>query len=254
MEPAIELESQGNSGRRSAVLPCMCSIFRMSISSWTLNSWTCSETASVGTFVIWMPSNSKERTGKPPSIWDSHLPRREVATNCSKTGPGVAFAMTDNSDIQNGLAEIEAEMRRLVAGESVPYDCATNIWSKSMSLAGLSPDLMHPLWLIWGALTDWVEQRPSEEEMAEAAMLRAAREWLAVDIDDDAARKAYLDRWVFEELGYEPEKSCGFSLHRLRRRPLGLSVFEFYVALFIVVGLLVAVVLPLVARLLHTLR
>ena len=93
----------------------------------------------------------------------------------------------------------------MIAGQSTPYDCAWNIWGKSISLVIESPEIMHPLWLIWGALTDWVEVRPSERGDAEAAMLRAAKEWLAVDSNDGAARKAYLDRWVFNELGYEPE-------------------------------------------------
>lgn len=64
-------------------------------------------------------------------------------------------------------------------------------------------ETMHPFWLIWGALTDWVEIRPSDESEAEEAMLRASREWLNLNPSDEAGRNAYLDRWVYDELGYE---------------------------------------------------
>lgn len=72
-----------------------------------------------------------------------------------------------------------------------------------MSLAIESPDVMHPLWLIWGALTDWVENCPEQSEEAELSMRRAAEEWLALDPDNQSERKECLDRWVFEEMGYE---------------------------------------------------
>ncbi len=91
----------------------------------------------------------------------------------------------------------------MVAGEASPYKCAWNIWGKSMSLVAESPDVMHPLWLIWGALTDWVENRPDERREAELEMMRAANEWLALNGDNQEESKAYLDRWVFEEMGYE---------------------------------------------------
>ena len=93
-------------------------------------------------------------------------------------------------------------MQRLIAAEARRYEIAWEIWGKAMSVVD-SPDLMHPLWLIWGALTDWVELRPEETSQAESAMVRAATEWLSLPDGDAAARKSYLDRWVFDELGYE---------------------------------------------------
>jgi len=62
---------------------------------------------------------------------------------------------------------------------------------------------MYPLWLIWGALTDWVENRPEERPEAEREMVRAAQEWFALSGESREKRKQYLDRWVFEEMGYE---------------------------------------------------
>jgi hypothetical protein len=114
--------------------------------------------------------------------------------------------MSDTADLRSALSAIEADMHRMVAGGAVPYDCARNIWSTAMSVT-TSPEVMHPMWLIWGALTDWVENRPEEIRQAECAMLRAANEWLAIDRDDHVQRKAYLDRWVFDEMGYERKEN-----------------------------------------------
>ena len=57
------------------------------------------------------------------------------------------------------------------------------------------------LWLMWGALTDWVENKPEEQPQAEAFMLRAAREWLALG-EEKYALTAYFDRCLCDELGY----------------------------------------------------
>lgn len=111
--------------------------------------------------------------------------------------------MISDVEVAAGLCDIAKEMRRMLDGECPPYDAAWNIWGTAFSLAGKSPDVMHPLWLIWGSLTDWVENRPAETQAAETAMLRAAKEWLALDHDHFIEVKAYLDRWVFDEMGYE---------------------------------------------------
>ena len=114
--------------------------------------------------------------------------------------------MADDPDIQNGHTEIRAEMRRMIAGESVPYDGALKIWGEAMRLTPQSREVMWPLWLIWGALTDRVETQSHDDEETSREIMRAAKAWLALDIDDEAERKAYLDRWVYEEgLGYHRE-------------------------------------------------
>lgn len=109
--------------------------------------------------------------------------------------------MSGNEAESDALREIEEQMRRMIDGKCPPYDAAWIIWSKAASVV-TSPELMHPLWLIWGALTDWVENRPHEMPRAESEMLRAAREWLALKPEDAMSRKAYLDRWVYDEMGY----------------------------------------------------
>ena len=63
-------------------------------------------------------------------------------------------------------------------------------------------EVLWPTWLLWGALTDWIEVRPAETDRAELAMRRAAREWLSL-LDDGEARREYFDRWLYDEMGYE---------------------------------------------------
>lgn len=59
------------------------------------------------------------------------------------------------------------------------------------------------LYLIWGALTDWVALRPDEEQLAMSEMLRAAREWLTLDCDDRDAVDRYFDHWLYDVCGYK---------------------------------------------------
>ena len=103
------------------------------------------------------------------------------------------------------LLEMEQQMRLMLEGKVKPYDAGWLIWKSSMSNMANSSEIMHPLWLIWGALTDWVEVRPLEEKEAEATMLRAAKEWLSLEPSNTESRTAYFDRWVYEEMGYKRE-------------------------------------------------
>src|SRR5687768_7452503 len=108
--------------------------------------------------------------------------------------------MSSDALVAEKLHDIEHEMCRMIAGVCAPYDAAWNIWGMSMSLVAESPDVMHPLWLIWGSLTDWVENRPAETKNAELEMIRAAREWLDLDQADSRAKEAFLNRWVYDEM------------------------------------------------------
>lgn len=104
---------------------------------------------------------------------------------------------------RDALQELRDSARVLVAMPGSPYDVATSMWRTAMSAvcSGTEGEQCHGLWLLWGALTDWVERKPSERLVAEDAMRRAANEWLAV-VDDEAAWRAYFDRWLYEEIGY----------------------------------------------------
>lgn len=101
------------------------------------------------------------------------------------------------------LALIERWMSEILQGKLAPYDGGWRIWRLAGKKASESPDTLWPLWLIWGALADWVELRPTEKPVAEQEMCRAAREWLALPYGDLGARRSYLDRWVYDEMGYE---------------------------------------------------
>lgn len=109
--------------------------------------------------------------------------------------------MSGSEEVTEGLLQIESEMRRMLDGSLPPYDAAWNIWGKAMSMVSASPNVMHPLWLIWGSLTDWIENCPEETPQAESKMRQAAKEWLELNHNDEE-EKAYLDRWVYDEMGY----------------------------------------------------
>ncbi|MET8911012.1 hypothetical protein [Micromonospora sp. NPDC004551] len=47
-----------------------------------------------------------------------------------------------------------------------------------------------------------MELKPEEEQQASLEMVRAAQEWLALDLADDAALDRYFDHWLYEVLGY----------------------------------------------------
>jgi hypothetical protein len=106
-----------------------------------------------------------------------------------------------------GIDAIEREMNRMLESGSDSYASGRRIWEIAFTHAPDSPKVMWPLWLIWGALTDRVEVKPQECAAAEQMMLRASREWLALDRRDEKARDAYLDRWVYDELGIERKTS-----------------------------------------------
>jgi hypothetical protein len=84
--------------------------------------------------------------------------------------------------------------------EDYTYDRASEVWSQSFRAVGGEDWIYHPLWLLWGALTDWVEVTPEETDEAEATMREAARAFLPI-ADDDAALRLYFDRWLYEERG-----------------------------------------------------
>ena len=109
--------------------------------------------------------------------------------------------MAEDAPIADARRDIEACMRQIVSRRG--SDCAAwRIWGTAAEHATDSKTIMWPLWLIWGALTDWVEQKPAEAEQAESSMIRAAQEWLSLP-ETDEAQRAYFDRWLYDELGYQ---------------------------------------------------
>ena len=97
-------------------------------------------------------------------------------------------------------------MRGILSGEEDPYKAGREIHHRAFIAVPNSKELMWPQWLLWGALTDWVEVKPNEKDQAYEAIRRASREWLTV-AHDMTLYKPYFDRWLYEELGYErPEQ------------------------------------------------
>ncbi|PJE94395.1 hypothetical protein CUT44_29605 [Streptomyces carminius] len=90
------------------------------------------------------------------------------------------------------------------SGDTSPYDPALEILGPAGG--GLPADngdeAGHRLTFLWAELTDRVELRPAETDQAEAHMVTAAREWLAVEGDQEAEAH-YFDRWLHDILGYE---------------------------------------------------
>jgi hypothetical protein len=112
--------------------------------------------------------------------------------------------------VQDSRADILALLQRLAAGDNQPYDLGLQLWKLSMAQVDPAGDwVYYPLWLLWGALTDWVEVKPAETAQAEAAMVEAAKGFLSV-VGQEARERAYFDHWLYERLGYErPDGSSG---------------------------------------------
>jgi hypothetical protein len=107
------------------------------------------------------------------------------------------------------LQTMESTMGKIVTGQTMPYEGALHLWQVSMGHTD-SPNLMHPFWLIWGSLADMAEKYPEKKSEAETSIIRACQEWLALLPSDLDSRRQYMDRWVYEELGYERKtEPCG---------------------------------------------
>ena len=102
-------------------------------------------------------------------------------------------------------ALIRGQCQMVVMGVRDPYEAAWEMWRLSFGSVprpyGTADDAAWAHWLIWGALSDWVEARPSERVDAEAAIRDAARDWLAVE-GHPIAQGAFFDRLVYEVCGY----------------------------------------------------
>lgn len=126
------------------------------------------------------------------------------ASYAVQVSPDASERRHERLPASDALDRIRAWSEDLVSGRVTPYDAGSEMWGLAMGSVGPGTDgeHCHALWLVWGALTDWVEVKPDEEVAAQAAMRRAAAEWLDAR-EDETAWRAYFDRWLYEELGYE---------------------------------------------------
>ncbi|HEX9171806.1 MAG TPA: hypothetical protein VF861_04015 [Telluria sp.] len=112
------------------------------------------------------------------------------------------------------FALISRWMNKMAQGELEPFVGSDKISRVAFRTLADSPETMFALSTIWGA---FAEPMRFEEKAAEQMIFRAAREWLALPQDDAAARTAYLDRWIHEELAYGREcrsKAAGVNQSR----------------------------------------
>ena len=110
---------------------------------------------------------------------------------------------------KQALALIDGHVIAVVNDETDPYSAAVDIWKIAFysTRDGEEGSRCKGLWLQWGALTDWVERKPQERGVAIDAIRRAARGWLEAG-QDLSLQHTYLDRWLYDELGYErPERA-----------------------------------------------
>jgi hypothetical protein len=92
-------------------------------------------------------------------------------------------------------------LRRLKNGDGDAYDLGRKLLGLSMQRSE-GDWIYYPSWLLWGGLTDWVENKPEEKEQAAAAMVEAACEFL--EVNGSATReREYFDRWLYERIGYQ---------------------------------------------------
>lgn len=76
-----------------------------------------------------------------------------------------------------------------------PYDMAVQLWADS-GRAIWAGALADGLCAVWGALTDWAEQKPTEAGLASTEMKSAARGWLELDLQNQEAASAYFRLWM----------------------------------------------------------
>lgn len=56
--------------------------------------------------------------------------------------------------VKEALLRINADLRDIAAGDGSAYDAGSRVWGEAFRNADKSLDILWPLWLMWGALTD----------------------------------------------------------------------------------------------------
>jgi hypothetical protein len=104
------------------------------------------------------------------------------------------------------VQQINAFAERILTADD-PYDVGLELMG---ALADLFTDYYAAarMYWTWGKLTDWVDFQEPNEPIARAEMVRAAREWLALDTSDNAAVNTYLDHWAYDVCGAERPPQC----------------------------------------------
>ncbi|WP_330307557.1 MULTISPECIES: hypothetical protein [unclassified Streptomyces] len=116
--------------------------------------------------------------------------------------------MNDDPIVSAYLEHTRHLVHNVIHGDD-PYDSALHVMGATLDFF---PAYEHAgdVYCLWGALTDWVEVKPHEKALAVGHMVTAAREWLALDHDDDDAVRGYLVSW-HDLVGYDGNVSGGGS-------------------------------------------
>lgn len=109
---------------------------------------------------------------------------------------------------------VNDRIRLLLAGSARANDVGLELMS--LGSHGILDESVNsvaePLFLIWASLTELVDgprgREPGAEASASLVMIRAAKEWLTIS-RDETERELYLDRWMYEECGYERHPENG---------------------------------------------
>ncbi len=108
-------------------------------------------------------------------------------------------------------ADRQAHQVLNATGVRATYDAGMGFMGVCMggmdaTASGYLPHVPAGLYQVWGALTYEVDApgrgSPEQDEAAMRHMKQAAAEWLEVSRIPDK-RLEYLDRWVYDECGYE---------------------------------------------------
>lgn len=101
-------------------------------------------------------------------------------------------------------------MDRVLRGQLAPWAVEHRIMRITAKAGAQARESMAPLLMMWGRFA-----QPGE---CEDMVRRAAHGWLALRQNDAAARAAYLDHWIYEELGYrrKPPGKTAAAAHQQR--------------------------------------
>ena len=107
----------------------------------------------------------------------------------------------DELDRPKALVELDAVIAKVATADD-PYVVVVSELCGCALEATSTSEIAYRLYRLWAELSDWQELRPESKPEADAAMRRAATEWVAVK-DDATARDRYLDHWLDDVLGGE---------------------------------------------------
>ncbi|MET9881339.1 hypothetical protein ABZZ36_43240 [Actinacidiphila glaucinigra] len=121
----------------------------------------------------------------------------ELSSQDTPSGPN---PVSDDEIVSACLEHTRHLADQVIHGDD-PHETASYIMGALLDVFA-TYDHAGGVYVVWGALTDWIELKPQEEALAKRHMVAAAREWLALDPHDDDAVRRYLTHW-HDIVGYD---------------------------------------------------